>query len=80
MPGRLAFSPVTTVPLVDGMDLAAKMKICDVDLAPCDGRATQPRIREKLSDVMSPDRRGGDESRDTNASNWTLDGGIATLA
>jgi len=29
MPGRLAFGPVTTVPLVDGMDLATKMKICD---------------------------------------------------
>jgi len=28
----------------------------------------------KLSDVMSPDRRGGDESTDTNASNWALDG------
>jgi hypothetical protein len=34
----------------------------------------KPRIREKLSDVMSPDRRGGDESTDTNASNWALDG------
>jgi hypothetical protein len=41
-----------------------------------DGRLphAQPRIREKLSDVMSPDRRGGDESTDTNASDWALDG------
>jgi hypothetical protein len=40
----------------------------------------QQKFREKLSEVMSLDRRGDDESTDTNASNWALNGGIAALA